>query len=313
MLQKAHVFYKEIILPDLMKSFATHQMKNSLIYRKLLLNADVETIIKLLPTFGFTCLVNMSNTTRAKIIIEQEYDFFWDNYIQYMRMYRDSLELNKFKRTLEIEHSKQKNTEHYQFALLKGAGSWRVVYDGVELPIIKHYKIMDYIQYLILHKKDRIHISDLCRNVEGFIVGQTSGTINNYFDDGLSEVSKPSYEIQADNQATSEYRKRLKELSGDRRQAEEKGDVNALQDVNEEFDRIKGALIGVKGSRGQTLTLAPEVKREYNRLKNGFDRLLKKLDVPDYHDFYHHISNSITIKVGSCSYNPDRDINWKFY
>jgi hypothetical protein len=124
-------------------------------------------------------------------------------------------------------------------------------------------------------------------------------------DDQVS-VTQGTTQEAADAMTIRECNRRLSEIGDERESVRQTGDIEKLDDLEEEEKKIKDYLSGVKNIRGGSRSLADPQRSMFNSIKQAIDRAVKKFAAaaPPLSRLHEHISKSLDSGNGAFEYRP---------
>ncbi|NUM33517.1 MAG: hypothetical protein HUU50_03170 [Candidatus Brocadiae bacterium] len=191
---------------------------------------------------------------------------------------------------LQIEE--KEDPEDYVFK--KSGDYWTLAYKG-EKKEVKDSKGMGYIAYLIRNRNKKIHVIELNKSEKG----KNSIRERDAIEEGLGYSN--SHHAPSDHQAREEYKKRLLELSEERKEAEKDHDWSKLEKIDEETEKIG------KCSKAKFCS-SPENDKLRKSVSNAIERALKNIE-KHLPSLAKHLENAIQ-RGTICIYQPDEEIFW---
>jgi hypothetical protein len=171
---------------------------------------------------------------------------------------------------------------------------WQIEFKGDRF-MLKDQKGLGYIKQLLLNPGREINVLELIQTVEP----QASG-------EAIERVLP--VEI-LDRTAMENYKKRLKEIAGERSKAEQQGDLSAQERLNEETESINRQLAGASGLGGRRRTFATDSERARVKVTKQINNARKKISKVNSRLGSHL---KVSINTGNkCSYIPDPEILWE--
>ncbi len=163
-----------------------------------------------------------------------------------------------------------------------------------------------FIQYLLKHPGQRIHIRELWGEIMG--TGKKRKKATPEFE-GMQSVFFDGDAV-LDPEATKNYRNRLLELSECRIKAEEDNDFSELDRINTELEMIESALKSSRGFGGRSVKIGNENIKLGDRVRKLVNRslsIMRKRN-PNMARF---LKNSLKMGV-YFEYKPSAEVSWKF-
>lgn len=115
--------------------------------------------------------------------------------------------------------------------------------------------------------------------------------------------------VVADSKAVKQYRARFNELFRDKAEAEEEGDHERLDEIQDEMAQLAAAVSGAVGKGGKPRKLADKRKNVRDAFRNAVDRAIKQIDKYDK-PLAQHLKDSI--KHGNeAVYRPEIAVTWE--
>lgn len=115
--------------------------------------------------------------------------------------------------------------------------------------------------------------------------------------------------VVADSKAVKQYRARFNELFRDKAEAEEEGDHERLDEIQDEMAQLAAAVSGAVGKGGKPRKLADKRKNVRDAFRNAVDRAIKHIDKYDK-ALAQHLKDSI--KHGNeAVYRPEIAVTWE--
>lgn len=115
--------------------------------------------------------------------------------------------------------------------------------------------------------------------------------------------------VVADPKAVKQYRDRFNELFRDKAEAEEEGDHERLDEIQDEMAQLAAAVSGAVGKGGKPRKLADKRKNVRDAFRNAVDRAIKQVDKYDK-ALAQHLKDSI--KHGNeAVYRPEIAVTWE--
>ena len=114
--------------------------------------------------------------------------------------------------------------------------------------------------------------------------------------------------------AVNQYRDRFNKLFREKAEAEEEGDHERLEEIQDEMSQLAAAVSGAVGKGGKLRKVADKRKNVRDAFRNAVDRAIKQIDKYDKYDKYdkplaEHLK--ACIKHGNdVVYRPEMSITW---
>ncbi|MEE9189605.1 MAG: hypothetical protein V3U16_02420 [Candidatus Neomarinimicrobiota bacterium] len=238
-------------------------------------------------------------------------DYCWSVEFSNQRLHSISDVTILRKEALEIIDASNKSIGQFDYIFKRKDDAWMVKYGGIEA-FIKHTEGMNILHFLIKYNNKDIPIMNL-----SFAMADNSISANNYLDDmpadkmedkeSLSVNYYGSMEL-ADKMTVNQCRDRLKELQIARADANSKGDMIRINEINNEVASLKLYLTSVLGKRGNSRKINTESQKENRRMQS----LLKTAN-NNIGEHIPQLSKHLKsfVKIGMIyRYTPDRDVDW---
>ncbi|MBI3465501.1 MAG: hypothetical protein HY000_20970 [Planctomycetes bacterium] len=109
-----------------------------------------------------------------------------------------------------------------------------------------------------------------------------------------------------DKQTIRECERRLSEIPADREAARQAGDIETLDDLEEEEKQINDYLDKARDVRGGSRPLADSQRSMFNSVKQAIDRAMKKIASaqPPLPKLHEHLSKALDSANGVFEYRP---------
>ena len=115
--------------------------------------------------------------------------------------------------------------------------------------------------------------------------------------------------VVADRKAVNQYRDRFNQLFREKAEAEEEGDHERLDEIQDEMSQLAAAVSGAVGKGGKPRKLADKRKNVRDAFRNAVDRAIKQIDKYDK-PLAQHLKDSI--KHGNeAVYRPEVAVTWE--
>ena len=171
-------------------------------------------------------------------------------------------------------------------------------------------KGLNYIAYLLGHPNREINVMELVRTIDK---NHPDVSIYPIGDESLNgKVDWNDADEVLDEKANSEYKKRLKVLSEERKLATESENEIELERIDIEFEIIKRELNAATGLGGRSRKFSTPKEKARITVQKAIKNALDKIKENDP-NLYQYLKNPIIRTGYTCSYNPDPDnlIKWK--
>lgn len=139
-----------------------------------------------------------------------------------------------------------------------------------------------------------------------------TGLEHNDLEDGFevtSGVPLSDAGVVADRKAVNQYRDRFNQLFREKADAEEEGDHERLDEIQDEMSQLAAAVSGAVGKGGKPRKLADKRKNVRDAFRNAVDRAIKQIDKYEK-PLAQHLKDSI--KHGNeAVYRPEVAVTWE--
>jgi hypothetical protein len=184
----------------------------------------------------------------------------------------------------------------------------RIGYEGVWI-VLRSLKGFLYLQYLLLHPDEKVHVSHLAAlGDQRSGLREAGGGIDGRDDPrGRSRSDPPSGDI-LDPRAKREYRARLVELRAELDEAVLWADLERADSIRREIDFLATQLTQAFNRRGRVRKMSDPTERVRKavakRIHDAIDRIAKQ-----HPDLGRHLQNAIRTGY-SCWYSPELPVTW---
>jgi hypothetical protein len=186
---------------------------------------------------------------------------------------------------------------------------WRIGYEGTWITV-RRIKGFVYLQYLLFHPDETVHVSHLVALGEPRWSGLPGGGIGTGGRDEphtRSSGDTDSGDI-LDPRAKREYRARLIELKADLDEAVRWVDIERADSIRREIEFLSAQLARAFGLHGRARKMSDPMERVRkavtNRIREAIERIAKQ-----HPSLGRHLRNGIRTGF-SCSYSPDSPVSW---
>lgn len=185
---------------------------------------------------------------------------------------------------------------------------WQIAYDGSRIGI-RNLKGLFYIQYLLLHPDEKIHVSNLAalgdRRSPSPSVEKLDGVANGLEITGsLADAGDV-----LDARATQEYRERLVDLRGELDEATRWADLERADSIRREIGFLTAQLTAAYGRNGRARKLSDPSERVRKAvtkcIREAIERIAKR-----HPSLGRHLRNAIQMGF-YCSYSPESSVSWR--
>jgi hypothetical protein len=200
------------------------------------------------------------------------------------------------------------STDGTGFVFKRDGENW-VVRFGNEHGSFKPIDGLTYIARLLANPVRKFSAEELKRatavaNAPSKALTEASGEIL----DGQVGMTKETVQKAADEKTIRECRGRLTEIGVEREAAREAGDIEKLDDLEEEEKKINDYLAATQNVRGESRPLADPQRSVFNAVKQAIDRAIKKFKsahppLPQFHDY---LSQTLDSRNGVFEYRPSQ-------
>ncbi|MFN8697186.1 MAG: 7-cyano-7-deazaguanine synthase [Burkholderiales bacterium] len=197
----------------------------------------------------------------------------------------------------------------------KRGGVWEARFQGRNTIFLLNVdKGAEYINLLLAFPNRETLVSEI---VFGCALGAAEAAANTGLDhDDIDEGYQVSVGVPlgdagvvADPKAVKQYRDRFNELFRDKAEAEEEGDHERLDEIQDEMAQLAAAVSGAVGKGGKPRKLADKRKNVRDAFRNAVDRAIKHIDKYDK-ALAQHLKDSI--KHGNeAVYRPEIAVTWE--
>lgn len=193
--------------------------------------------------------------------------------------------------------------------VFKRSGELWLVRFGDEQGSFKPIDGLVYLAHLLGNPRRRVSAQDLKR-LTADVGSQPSGRVlsadsQEILDDQVG-VTHGTTQEAADAKTIRECNCRLSAIGDEREAARQVGDLEKLDDLEEEEKKIKDYLSGVQNIRGGSRPLADPQRSVFNSVNQAIDRAVKKFAAakPPLSSLHKHFSKSLDSGNGAFEYRP---------
>lgn len=226
-----------------------------------------------------------------------------------------------FARRDPVSNSREDIPESRGTARLSSRASWqravfrdegnllRICYEGTWI-VVRSLKGFVYLQYLLFHPDEKVHVSHLAALGEGRWSGLRDGGVGiDGRDDPHQRSRQDSHSGDIlDPRAKREYRARLLELRAELDEAVHSADLERADSIRREIDFIAVQLTKAFAPSGRARKMSDPMERVRkavtNRIHEAIDRIAKQNPY-----LGRHLYNAIRTGF-SCGYSPEFPVAW---
>jgi len=185
-----------------------------------------------------------------------------------------------------------------------------VAYEGTAVGI-RGVKGLFYLQYLLQHPEEKIHVSNLAALGDHYWspaqVGAPIVTIGPQA--GVDQMVLGDSGHVLDRRATQEYKARLIDLRAELDEATQWADLERADAIRREIQFLTDQLTAAYGRNGRARKIGDPMERVRkavtNRIRDAIERILKQ-----HASLGRHLGNAV--RTGFyCCYSPENPVEWK--
>lgn len=196
--------------------------------------------------------------------------------------------------------------DSHRFMFKRDGENWLVRF-GDEHGSFKPVDGLTYIARLLANSGRRFSAEDLKRSTA--VADAPSRTLSEGSAevlDGQVGMTKETMQKAADETTIRQCRSRLAEIAGEREAAREGGNIEKLDELEEEEKKISDYLTAAEDVRGDSRPLADSQRSMFNSVKQAIDRAMKKFKSahPPLPQFHQHLSQALDSRNGYFEYRP---------
>jgi 7-cyano-7-deazaguanine synthase in queuosine biosynthesis len=191
---------------------------------------------------------------------------------------------------------------------------WRIIYAGKEI-LLKDAKGLRYIAYLLRHPEQDFYMLNLKQEAE-ISPSNSGGEIykkmckEKLAEEGLVISNSGDGGDVIDAQALADYKREIKDLDGEIREAEENHDLARLETLRDQKELFLKHIMAASGLLGRTRKFDDEYEKARKSITKCIIDSRRKIQ-KDHLALGQHLENSIN--TGSfCSYTPEKPTPWEF-
>lgn len=189
---------------------------------------------------------------------------------------------------------------------------WEIRYKGGKICHLKHTKGMTFIVRLLQNQGKTLDAIQLVSFADRStpVTSVPMGRVKEDIRGGNLALSPSNEDTKLDEQAKREYQKRLTDIVEERKEAEEMGDTDALERLDNEVEWLTKEIAAGVGRGGRLRTFGSESARARTNITMQIRRAIKGIRKYDP-DLAEHLDTSITTGA-QCRYEPSPPVDWKF-
>jgi len=187
---------------------------------------------------------------------------------------------------------------------------WHIAYAGTAADI-RAVKGLFYLQYLLLHPEEKIHVSNLAALGDHYwsSSGATASAAATSAQLGLGYRLLGDSGRVLDQRATQEYKSRLIDLRVELDEASQWADLERADSIRREIQFITHQLTAAYGRTGRARKIGDPMERVRkavtNRIRDAIERVSKR-----HRSLGRHLDDAIRTGI-YCCYSPENPIDWK--